>query len=105
MARAFKDKGCGVVAIKSGGEGCYLLTDEGGKSFPVYQVTPVDTSGAGDSWVAGFLCGILNEMPLDQCAELGNATAAHCITAVGCTTGVKPLAEVQEFQKTTPQRQ
>ena len=104
MARSFKDKGCGVVAIKCGGEGCYLLTDEGAQHFPVYSVTPVDTSGAGDSWVAGFLCGVLKGMPLGECAELGNATAAHCITAVGCTTGVKPLADVQEFQKTTPKR-
>jgi len=102
MARSFKDQGCGVVAIKCGGEGCYLLTDEGAKHFPIYKVTPVDTSGAGDSWVAGFLCGVLSGMSLDDCAELGNATAAHCIMAVGCTTGVKPLQEVQSFQKDAP---
>jgi sugar/nucleoside kinase (ribokinase family) len=100
MARYFKDKGCGVVAIKCGGDGCYLLTAEGGKHFPVYKVTPVDTSGAGDSWVAGFLCGVLKGMSLGDCAELGNATAAHCIMAVGCTTGVKPLKEIQAFQRT-----
>lgn len=99
MAKFFRDQGCKVVAIKMGGRGCFLLADEGGRFFPIYRVKVVDTSGAGDSWVAGFLAGLLRGIPLDQCAELGNATAAHCIMAVGCTTGVKPLAEIQAFQK------
>jgi sugar/nucleoside kinase (ribokinase family) len=99
MAKFFMDQGCGVVAIKCGGEGSYLLTKEGGQHFPVYKVDPVDTSGAGDSWVAGFLCGLLRELPLDECVLLGNATAAHCIQAVGCTAGVKSLEEIQAFQR------
>ena len=104
MASFFKDQGCKVVAIKLGSEGVYLLTDDGGMRFPIYKVQPVDTSGAGDSWVAGFIAGLLNNLPLDQCAELGNATAAHCIMAVGCTAGVKPLQEIQAFQKTAAPR-
>ena len=99
MAKFFMDQGCGVAGIKCGGEGSYLLTEDGGQHFPVYKVDPVDTSGAGDSWVAGFLCGLLKELPLDDCALLGNATAAHCIQAVGCTAGVKSLEEIQAFQR------
>ena len=100
MAKFFKDKGCRVVAIKLGNQGSYLLTDDEGELFPIYKIDAIDTSGAGDSWVAGFLTGILNDLPLNDCAELGNAAAAHCIMAVGCTTGVKPLADVQAFQDT-----
>ncbi|MBI2194477.1 MAG: carbohydrate kinase family protein [Planctomycetes bacterium] len=104
MARFFRDQGCKVVAIKLGSRGCYVLGPQAGRLHPSYRVQPVDTSGAGDSWVAGFLAGLLRGLSLEECADLGNATAAHCILAVGCTTGIRPLADVQAFQKATPRR-
>jgi sugar/nucleoside kinase (ribokinase family) len=53
----------------------------------------VDTLGAGDAWVAGFLAGLLAGWPLEKTARVANAVGACCVEAVGATTGVRSLAE------------
>lgn len=60
-------------------------------------VTPVDATGAGDCWSAGFIAAMLT-MP--NCthmaaAELANAVARDCVTTVGATEGIKPLSSVR----------
>jgi sugar/nucleoside kinase (ribokinase family) len=68
---------------------------------PAYKVSNVvDTTGAGDTWCAGFLAGLNEGLSMPEAAALGNATAAHCIQAAGASTGIKPLAEIKAFQKT-----
>ena len=98
MASFFRDRGCKVAGIKLGREGCYVKSDDVEVSFPIYKVGTVDSSGAGDSWVAGFLSGVLKSWPLDKAAQFGNATAAHCVRAIGCTAGVKSFDEIVAFQ-------
>ena len=46
-----------------------------------------------------FLAGFLQGLSTEECARLGNATSAHCVGAVGCTSGVKTLEETQAFQE------
>lgn len=96
MVRFFRDKGCGAVGIKLGREGCYVVADEEVR-LPIFEVETVDSSGAGDCWIAGFLTGLLRGWDIERSARLGNATAAHCVQAVGCTTGVKSFDEIAEF--------
>ncbi|EFA07316.1 adenosine kinase [Tribolium castaneum] len=45
----------------------------------------VDTTGAGDAFVAGFLSGYLLKKPLKTCCELGNYAAQEIIKRRGCT--------------------
>lgn len=44
----------------------------------------VDTTGAGDSFVAGFLHAFLNNYKLKDCVAVGSAVAAKVITIIGC---------------------
>jgi len=99
IARLLKDKGCKTVAIKMGSQGSYILTDDEEMEIPAYKVNAVDTTGAGDSWAAGFLAGVLMGWPIEHCGLFGNAVAATCVQAVGCTTGVPTFEEVREFQR------
>ncbi|ELZ55211.1 MULTISPECIES: carbohydrate kinase family protein [Halorubrum] len=50
-----------VVAIKLGGEGATVRTPHGSVSHPGFDVDPVDTTGAGDAFAAGFLAAALRE--------------------------------------------
>jgi len=93
------DKGVGVVALKMGLEGVYVMSKEEAFHVPIYKVDTVDATGAGDAFVAGFLRGVLEGWNMEECAKLGNATAAFCVQAIGCTTGVRSLDEIMEFQK------
>ncbi|CAD7013453.1 unnamed protein product [Ceratitis capitata] len=44
----------------------------------------VDTTGAGDSFVAGFLHAFLNNYKLKDCVIVGTAVAAQVVTKIGC---------------------
>jgi sugar/nucleoside kinase (ribokinase family) len=48
----------------------------------------VDTTGAGDSFAAGFLFGLTQEKPLDVCAQIGGIIAAEVISHMGARPDV-----------------
>jgi fructokinase len=52
-----------------------------------------DTTGAGDSFLAGLLTGILRGMPLREAGILGAATAACCVTGRGAIAGLRSLEQ------------
>jgi sugar/nucleoside kinase (ribokinase family) len=52
-----------------------------------------DTTGAGDSLLAGLVAGLARGMPLAEAGRLGAATAACCVTGVGATAGLRSLEE------------
>ena len=54
-------------------------------AVPVGSV--VDTTGAGDNFVAGFLSGILRGADLGECARRGLQQAARAITRTGGSAG------------------
>ncbi|MBP7934368.1 MAG: carbohydrate kinase family protein [Phycisphaerae bacterium] len=106
IARLFQARGCRNVVIKLDKDGVFCR-DGGGQEtrVPAYVVDRViDTTGAGDSWCAGFLAGLSKGKAMTEAALLGNATAAHCIQAPGASTGIVPLAEIEAFQRRTPLR-
>ncbi len=45
--------------------------------------TAVDTTGAGDLWASGFLFGLVNQMPLEQCGVLGSQCGHAVCQVVG----------------------
>ncbi|MGH7176066.1 MAG: carbohydrate kinase family protein [Tepidisphaeraceae bacterium] len=81
----------GLIGIKLDRDGCHL--DAGGVAHrvPAYEVSVMDTTGAGDAWFAGLLCALSREMPLEQCGRLANRVAADCCTALGAVTGICTL--------------
>jgi sugar/nucleoside kinase (ribokinase family) len=62
----------------------------------------VETTGAGDAFCAGFLCGAIEGRPPEECATLGTACSAFAIQAAGATAGMKSLAEVRAFIESRP---
>ncbi len=50
-----------VVAIKLGGDGATVRTPHGDVSHPGFPIDPVDTTGAGDAFAAGFLGAALRD--------------------------------------------
>jgi sugar/nucleoside kinase (ribokinase family) len=64
IVRRLHDRGVGTVAVKLGPKGSYVYGHGEEAYVPSYRVKCVDTSGAGDCWVAGFLLG-----RLDACRE------------------------------------
>ena len=74
-ARHFADDRHSVIA-RNGKEG-FLVIDRGiEKEYPVYVITVTDTTGAGDSFNAGLICGMLEGKDLFEASEFANAVSA-----------------------------
>uniref|UniRef100_A0A8C2AT63 Adenosine kinase n=1 Tax=Cyprinus carpio TaxID=7962 RepID=A0A8C2AT63_CYPCA len=61
--------------------------------FPVLDIDQndiVDTNGAGDAFVGGFLSELVQEKPLEECIRAGHYAANVIIRRVGCTFPEKP---------------
>ncbi|HUS04874.1 MAG TPA: sugar kinase [Bryobacteraceae bacterium] len=74
-----------VVAIKLGAKGAYIHSAEDSFHAPALRSKVVDTTGAGDSFNAGFLSEYVRGSHLKVCARAGISAAARSITAVGGT--------------------
>lgn len=86
------------VIIKLGSQGAYICpAGQERRMVPAYKVKAVDTTGAGDSFCAGFLAGLSLGRDFYQSAQLGNATGAHCVQQIGATTGIPSLETVEAF--------
>lgn len=75
---------CPVAAVKIGAQGAWLKDSEGAIHVPALVAgNPVDTTGAGDYWAAGFLFGHLNHYPLLHCGRLGALLSSHVVRHMG----------------------
>lgn len=97
IADFFQNEGVTNVVIKLGELGSYVRTPERSFRCNVYSVPVIDTTGAGDAFVSGFLTGLARGWALEQSVEFGTATAAFCIQAVGATTGTPQFEDVVAF--------
>lgn len=91
-----------TLGIKLGAEGCLFQHGDAVRRYQAFPVPVVDGSGAGDAFMAGFLYGMLQGWELDRAALFANATAAHCIQAIGCSAGVPSAAVVTRFLEDQP---
>lgn len=101
-ADAFFLTGVGSVVIKLGSDGCYYQKDSSDKGIylPTYEsFKAADTTGAGDSFCAGFLFGLSRGMDIADCCRLGNAVGTHCVMAVGSSTGIRSFEETEKFMR------
>ena len=74
-----------IVAVKLGARGA--LVCESGRLFriPAVKARVVDTTGAGDSFNAGFLSRFLRGATVGECAQAGVAAGARCVSRPGGT--------------------
>jgi len=105
MAKYFQDNGSKNVVVKLGEKGVYYRKADGDNGYvPAYKVCKVeDTTGAGDSWDAGFVAGLSLGLDFPDACRLGNATATFCIQAAGASTGIPSLQTILDFQKQNKQ--
>jgi sugar/nucleoside kinase (ribokinase family) len=95
----FVDYPIEILGVKLGSEGCAVRVGDGVVRFPAYRAEVVDGSGAGDAFMAGLLYGVLQGWLTERSIAFANATAAHCIQAIGCSAGVPSAQQVASFMQ------
>ena len=95
----FLEMGAKNVVIKNGEDGCYVHKDGELIDTPPYKCNAVDTTGAGDSFCAGFITGLIKGLDIVECGKFANAVGAHCVMEKGATTGIKSYEEIREFME------
>lgn len=83
LARRLASHG-GIAAVKMGKDGAWVARgDELHRIEPIRVAQAIDTTGAGDSWAAGFLFGYLRGWKLADAGALGSVLGAECVQHIG----------------------
>lgn len=72
------------VVMKTGARGCLACEGDRTASVGTRSLTPMDTTGAGDAFAAGFLHGMLLGRDMEECARGANALASAICCVEGC---------------------
>ena len=86
-----------TVVIKLGVKGSVAKSRGQVVQVPAFKVSPVDATGAGDSFDAGFLFGHLNGFDLRKSVTVANACGALSTLGMGGTVSQGNWSEVQKF--------
>ena len=74
------------VLVKCGSRGCFMGSEKRYISGKVVEC--VDTTGAGDSFVSGFISKLLENKSIEECIAFANECGSACVQKVGATTWI-----------------
>ena len=74
---------CPVVVCTRSGDGVSIMRDGQRTDVPVEKTVPVDATGAGDQFAAGFLYGLVTGTDMATAGRMGCASAAEVISHMG----------------------
>jgi fructokinase len=103
-AKCLLDRGIKIVLATLGPEGCYFQCRGGAGHVPTFPVKVVDTTGAGDAFLGGFLYQLrlsqrkpeeLGAAELTEMVRFSNAVGSLCTTRKGAISAMPSLEEVQ----------
>ncbi len=89
------------VVVKVDADGCIGI--DGDEKFFVPSIEEfinVDSTGAGDAFLAGFMYGLFYDYSLKDCIKFGNVTGGKAVTEVGALSGYVTEQELLTYKKT-----
>lgn len=100
MARELAATSAGIVVYKLGPEGA--VTFAGGEEIRtgIYPVKAVKPTGAGDSFMAGFMASLADGRPMKEAILRGSACASIVVSKAGCAPAMPDECELETFLST-----
>lgn len=86
------------IVVTLGADGCRWHNTDTGKTvtLPAIAVTPVDTTGAGDTFTGYLLAGLDQMMPMEQALSRAIKAAAIMVTRHGTADVIPDLKDLQD---------
>jgi ribokinase len=94
-AAALREMGAGTVVLTLGERGALLATGEDAQLCPAFSVEPVDTTAAGDAFVAGLAVALGEGQPLIEAVRWGTASGALATTVLGAQPSLPRREDVE----------
>jgi sugar/nucleoside kinase (ribokinase family) len=89
-----------IVAVKRGSQGSSYIDESGNRyDLAAQRITPIDTTGAGDSFNAGFICGWLQGLRGTELLALANACGSLACLRIGGASEIPTMSDVQKFMR------
>jgi len=104
MADFFLGKGAGNVIIKLGSQGSFFKNHEESFYMDPYEVEPVDTTGCGDNFTAGFIHMLLKGQPVRECVRFASAAGSLNALGIGSSSFIRSEKMVLDFMDCTKQK-
>lgn len=79
-----------TVCVTLGGNGCIVLHQNHFYQHPGFKIDVVDTVGAGDSFLATFVAGLLNQLPMEEILINASAVGAFVAGSYGANPVYDP---------------
>jgi sulfofructose kinase len=89
--------GCRLTAATLGEEGVLAWDGAQFHYAAAFRIQPVDTTGAGDIFHAGFIYGLLKGWPLRRQLDFACAAAALNCTAVGARGSIQSVDSIEQL--------
>ncbi|MCL1855322.1 MAG: ribokinase [Clostridia bacterium] len=96
-AQTLLEKGARCIVVKLGTRGVMLVSKQSSLHVPGFKVNALDTTGAGDAFVAGFAVSLLEGKMPAEAVRFGNAAAALSTTAMGAQSAMPARAQVDDL--------
>ena len=84
-AEKFSELGGKTIVIKAGAAGCYVRDGVDKGYISAVKTNVIDTTGAGDAFVSGYIYGLTKSFSAFECARLGTIMGARCVSGLGAT--------------------
>ena len=96
-AQALRQMGVQSVILTLGERGALLADEDGTELFPAFDVTPVDTTAAGDAFIGGLAVALAEGQPLRQAVRWGNAAGGLATTKLGAQPSLPTRDALEEM--------
>ncbi len=88
-------KHCEIAVVKVGKDGSMVQRGDEFHFIEACPAKPIDATGAGDTYAAGFMYGLAQDLPLKVCAQIGSIIAAKVVEVIGTKIDVPRWREAK----------
>lgn len=97
MVKAFRKLYKGTLVVSMGKKGALIDVGEHSSRLPVRKTTVVDTTAAGDSFVAGMALKLVENKSLEEAIEYAQKLASIVVSRSGAQSSIPTAKEVEEL--------
>ncbi len=85
------------VILTLGAQGVRYINAQGVVEVEAFNVTAVDTTAAGDTFIGFCLAGMMEKLPIEHALKRACAASALCVTQAGASVSIPTLEQVNQF--------